>query len=540
MDTSLTPMENALDRPGPLLLVIADGFGCAPNDPSNAIAEADTPRLDELTTSKLSMELLAHGKAVGLPTDGDMGNSEVGHNALGAGRIFDQGAKLVNNAIANRSMFEGTAWQSVITSGQQGTLHFIGLHSDGNVHSHNDHLYAMLREAADSGVTSCAVHILHDGRDVDVRSALTYIEATESVISEINQAHEGANFRIASGGGRMWITMDRYGADWDMVERGYNAHTHGQGRQFASATEAVETMYGESDTGDQNLGEFVVVGDDGAPVGTMSSGDGVVLFNFRGDRAIEISQAYDDEEFPYFDRGSNPDVNYVGLLQYDGDLAVPQNYLVDPPAIDRTVGEFLVDAGLRSFAISETQKFGHVTYFWNGNKSGFIDESLETYVEIPSDNVEFNKTPAMKVREITEQTIDMLRSGDYDWGRLNFPSPDMVGHTGDLTATIEAIRVLEECMDRLLAVMDELGGALVFTADHGNADIMYKEKDGVKTPLTSHTLSPVPFAIYDPTNADSLELAAVEGAGLSNVAATLVNLLGFEAPEDYRQSLLSL
>ncbi len=539
MTTSLTKSENPIERPGPLLLVIADGFGCAPDDPSNAIAQAESPRIDALTTSKLSMELLAHGKAVGLPTDGDMGNSEVGHNALGAGRIFAQGAKLVNKAIDDRSMFAGSHWTSVVAAGTEGTLHFIGLHSDGNVHSHTDHLYAMLREAAESGVKSCAVHVLHDGRDVEVRSALRYIEATEAVLAEINAAHDGANFRIASGGGRMTITMDRYGADWPMVERGYNAHTHGQGRQFSSATEAVETMYGESDSGDQYLDEFVVVDESGQPVGTMTDGDGVILFNFRGDRAIEISQAYDDDDFPYFDRGSNPDVNFVGLLQYDGDAFVPTNYLVDPPAIDRTISEFLCSEGLRSFAISETQKFGHVTFFWNGNKSGFIDESLETYIEIPSDNVEFNKTPAMKLLEITEQTIEMLKSGDYDWGRLNFPNPDMVGHTGDLTATIEAIRVLEDCMDRLLQVIEELGGALVFTADHGNADIMYTEKNGVKTPLTSHTLSPVPFAIFDPTNEDVLELADVDNAGLSNVAATLVNLLGYEAPSDYDRSLLS-
>ena len=540
MTTSLTPFENPLTRPGPLLLVIADGFGCAPDDPSNAISEADSPRLDALLSSPLARELLAHGKAVGLPTDGDMGNSEVGHNALGAGRIFAQGAKLVNQAIESRSMFEGQAWQSVIAAGKQGTLHLLGLHSDGNVHSHTDHLYAMIREAAEAGVTDCAVHILHDGRDVAVRSALTYIEATEAVIAEINSTYGSVDFRIASGGGRMTITMDRYGADWPMVERGYNAHTHGVGRPFNSATEAVETMYGESDTGDQYLDEFVVVDADGSPVGAMSDGDGVVLFNFRGDRAIEISQAYDDEEFPYFDRGSNPNVTFVGLLQYDGDAFVPTNYLVEPPAIDRTVSEFLCAEGLRSFAISETQKFGHVTFFWNGNKSGFIDESLEHYVEIPSDNVEFNKTPAMKVREITEQTIEMLRSGDFDWGRLNFPNPDMVGHTGDLTATIEAIRVLEDAMGQLLEVIAELGGVLVFTADHGNADIMYTEKDGVKTPLTSHTLSPVPFAIFDPSNEGALGLADIEGAGLSNVAATLVNLLGFEAPDDYDQSLISL
>ena len=536
---SLQKLDPSLDREGPLLLVIADGFGCAPDVGSNAIAQADTPVLDELLSSELSTELLAHGLAVGLPTNGDMGNSEVGHNALGAGRIFAQGAKLVNKAIEDRSIYQSAAWQSVVAAGEEATVHFLGLHSDGNVHSHTDHLYALLKEAAAIGIKDVVVHILHDGRDVAVRSALGYIEATETVLSEINDTFDGAHYRIGSGGGRMWVTMDRYGADWPMVERGYNAHTHGQGRQFSSAKEAVETMYSESDTGDQNLGEFVVVDADSKPVGTMSDGDAVVLFNFRGDRAIEISQAYDDDDFPYFDRGSNPDVSFVGLLQYDGDAFVPTNYLVEPPAIDRTISEFLCAEGLRSFAISETQKFGHVTFFWNGNKSGFVDESLETFVEIPSDNVEFNKTPAMKLIEITDKTIEMLRSGDFDWGRLNFPNPDMVGHTGDLNATIEAIRVLETCMERLLEVISELGGVLVFTADHGNADIMYTEKDGVKTPLTSHTLSPVPFAIYDPTNEETLNLANVDKAGLSNVAATLLNLLGFVAPDDYDISLLT-
>ncbi len=539
MSLSLEHLATAADRPGPLLLVIADGFGCADAGPSNAITEADTPRLDALMRSPLATELLAHGPAVGLPTEGDMGNSEVGHNALGAGRIFAQGAKLVNKAIADGSMYEGSAWRSVIASGLQGTLHFLGLHSDGNVHSSTDHLYAMLRRAAADGIKDCALHLLHDGRDVGPRTALTYIDATEAVLAEIN-AEYGADFRIASGGGRMTITMDRYGADWPMVERGYNAHTHGIGREFPSARAAVETMYAESDAGDQYLDEFVVTFDDGVPVGTMSDGDGVVLFNFRGDRAIEISQAYEDVSFAEFDRGQNPQVNYVGLLQYDGDAFIPKHYLVEPPSIDRTISEFLCAEGLRSFAISETQKYGHVTYFWNGNRTGYIDESLETFIEIPSDNVEFNKTPAMKVREITDQTIELLRSGDFDWGRLNFPNPDMVGHTGDLSATIEAIRVLEECVGQLLDVIEELGGVLVFTADHGNADIMYTEKNGVKTPLTSHTLSPVPFAIFDPSNDGDYVLNVPEAAGLSNVAATLINLLGYQAPDEYDKSLLSL
>jgi len=531
-------------RPGPLLLVIADGVGVAPPGPSNAVDVAATPRLDELTGGELYTELAAHGPAVGLPSSDDMGNSEVGHNAFGAGRIFAQGAKLVNKAIETGAIFESDVWQDVIERASTGTLHMIGLHSDGNVHSNIEHLYALLRHAATEGVRSAAVHILHDGRDVDARSALRYIDQTEAVLAEINADGEDRHFRIASGGGRMKITMDRYGADWDMVERGYVCHTFGIGRHFTSAREAVETMYAESDeaglgTGDQNLAEFVVVDGDGEPVGRMHAGDAVVIFNFRGDRAIEISRAYEEDDFDEFDRGDHPDVYFAGMLEYDGDALVPEKYLVDPPEIDRTVSEYLCAEGVTSFAISETQKFGHVTYFWNGNRSGHIDENLETYVEIPSDNVEFDETPAMKVREITDEAIVLLRSGQYRFGRLNFPSGDMVGHTGNLDATVEAMTVIDECMARLTEVIEELDGVLVYTADHGNADTMYTENaDGDRQVKTSHTLSPVPFAIYDPNYDGEYHMAAPADAGLTNVAATLLNLLGFEAPADYRRSLI--
>ncbi len=538
MSLDLSVHKSFKGRRGPVLIVVADGVGIAPEGPSNAVSQAHTPTLDSLTTADLACQLLAHGPAVGLPTEDDMGNSEVGHNAIGAGRIFDQGAKLVNASIASGSMWDSPVWQAAIAGARDNTLHLIGLHSDGNVHSHTDHLYALLRQAASEGVTSAAVHVLHDGRDVAARSALVYIEATEAVLSEINDAH-GVNYRIASGGGRMFITMDRYGADWEMVERGYNCHTHGHGRHFESAAAAVETMYAESDAGDQYLEEFVVVDPSGQPVGVMSDGDAVLLFNFRGDRAIEISQAYEDDDFAHFDRGLRPDVYYAGLLQYDGDAFVPKNYLVDPPEIERTMGEFICKAGIKSFAISETQKFGHVTYFWNGNKSGYINADLETYVEIPSDNVEFNKTPGMKVREITAATIKLLRTGEYGFGRINFPNGDMVGHTGDLDATIEAMEVIEDCIGQLMKVIEEVGGVLVYTADHGNADIMYTETDGVRSPKTSHTLSPVPFAIYDPGYEGEYTVQAGEDAGLSNVAATTFNLMGFDAPEDYNQSLLN-
>ncbi|NND74967.1 MAG: 2,3-bisphosphoglycerate-independent phosphoglycerate mutase [Ilumatobacter sp.] len=541
----LTRHPSFSGRPGPLLLVIADGVGVAPAGPSNAVAQAATPHLDKLTAGELYTELQAHGPAVGLPSDDDMGNSEVGHNALGAGRIFAQGAKLVNKALATGAIFESDVWSDAIEHGRNGTLHFLGLHSDGGVHSTNEHLYQMLRRAADEGVTSVAVHILHDGRDVPSRSALGYIERTEEVLAELST--DGRNYRIATGGGRMKITMDRYEADWDMVEKGYRCHTHGEGRPFASAEEAVRTMYDESEAGDQYLREFVVVDDDGTPVGTINDGDAVIVYNFRGDRSIEISRAYEEADFDVFDRtGADgrpaPDVYFAGMLQYDGDALIPKKYLVSPPAIDRTMGEFLCAEGVRSFAISETQKFGHVTYFWNGNKSGYIDETLETYIEIPSDNVEFDTTPAMKVREITDETIDLLRSGEYRFGRLNFPSGDMVGHTGNLDATVEAMEVIDECVGRLVEVVDELDGVLLYTADHGNADIMYTEDaDGERSPKTSHTLSPVPFAIHDANYDGEYHMAEpADGAapGLGNVASTVFNLLGFDAPDDYLPSLI--
>ncbi|NNE10865.1 MAG: 2,3-bisphosphoglycerate-independent phosphoglycerate mutase [Ilumatobacter sp.] len=545
MTLALHPHPSFTGRPGPLLLVIADGVGVAPPGPSNAVASAPTPHLDKLLDGELSTELKAHGPAVGLPSDDDMGNSEVGHNALGAGRVFAQGAKLVNRAIESGSIFESDVWRSVIDHAEgEGTLHLLGLHSDGNVHSNVEHLYALLRRAADEGVTSAAVHILHDGRDVDSQSALRYIERTESVLAELNASDDERDFRIASGGGRMKITMDRYGADWDMVERGYRCHTFGEARSFRSAAEAVETMYREAeeagrDISDQNLEPFVVVDGDGDPVAPMRDGDAVVMFNFRGDRAIEISKAYEYEEFEHFDRGERPEVYFAGMLQYDGDELVPTNYLVAPPAIDRTVSHYLCAEGVRSFAVSETQKYGHVTYFWNGNRSGYIDRSLETYVEIPSDRLEFDEKPEMKVREITAEVIDLLRSGEFRFGRLNYPSGDMVGHTGNLEATVEAMTVIDECLAELVEVIEELDGVLIFTADHGNADIMFTEgDDGKRSIKTSHTLSPVPFAIFDPNYDGEYHISPAADPGLANVAATICNLLGFEAPDDYEPSLV--
>ena len=540
MTLSLKKHSSFTGRTGPLVILVADGVGIAPDGPSNAVSLAKTPNIDALQKQTLYCELAAHGTAVGLPSDGDMGNSEVGHNALGAGRIFAQGAKLVNQAIQSGAAFESQAWRKAIEHGKENTLHLLGLHSDGNVHAHTKHLYALIQQAAIEGVRNLCVHVLLDGRDVAARSALQFIQATEDILSQANKEYE-ADFRIASGGGRMQITMDRYQADWEMVRRGYNCHTHGVGQRFPSAETAVNSLYQSTGKDDQYLPEFIIERD-GEAAGTMQDGDAVIFFNFRGDRAIEISMAYERDDFPYFQRsehGPRPKVFYAGMLQYDGDEFIPEQYLVNPPDIDRTMGEFLCAEGVKSFAISETQKYGHVTFFWNGNRSGYIDESLETYIEIPSDKIEFNEAPAMKAREITKQTIALIESGEYRFGRLNLANGDMVGHTGDLAAAIEAMEVVDECLGKLVDCIEQQNGVLLFTADHGNADVMYTEKNGERSPKTSHTLNPVPFAIVDPAFNNDYELTPPEDAGLTHIAATALNLLGYQAPDDYQPSLIN-
>jgi 2,3-bisphosphoglycerate-independent phosphoglycerate mutase len=338
----------------------------------------------------------------------------------------------------------------------------------------------------------------------------------------------------------MVTTMDRYGANWQVVERGWKAHVLGEGRPFSSAAEAIQTYYEEDrDITDQYMNSFVVVRD-GEPVGTIQDGDAVIFFNFRGDRAIEISQAFEEDDFNRFDRVRRPDVFYAGLMQYDGDAMIPKHFLVEPPAIDRTVSQYLCAAGVTSFAISETQKFGHVTYFWNGNNSGYINERLEKYVEIPSDKVTFDQRPWMKAAEITDAVIDAVKSGKYKFVRLNYANGDMVGHTGIVPSIRIAVEAVDLALRRLRPAVEAAKGVLVVTADHGNADCMFTEKKGKREPMVAHTLNPVPFIIKDFSGANRISLNPVETPGLSNVAATLVNLLGFEKPEGYDPSLIQL
>ena len=536
---------------GPLLTIVMDGVGIAPDNGANAVAAANTPTLDRIMKNYPTLAIKAHGTAVGLPGDDDMGNSEVGHNALGSGQVFAQGAKLVSQSIESGSIFASETWNLLVdgVKKNKGTLHFLGLFSDGNVHSHIDHLKALIKEAKNAGVAKVRVHILLDGRDVGETSALDYVCPFEEFLNSLRSPE--FDIAIASGGGRMQITMDRYEANWAMVEAGWKTHVLGEGRQFASAEEAITTYRAETKVIDQDLPPFVIA-KDGKPVGTVEDGDSVIFFNFRGDRSIEISKAFESgADFDKFDRKRVPAVLYAGMLEYDGDLHIPSKYLVNPPTITNTMTEYLVSAGIPELAISETQKYGHVTYFWNGNKSGKFSEELETYIEIPSDVVPFEQRPWMKCAEITDKLIECLRSGKYKYLRVNFPNGDMVGHTGSFAATQCSMEALDLQLARILAVVDELEGAALITADHGNADEMYEidkktkgpkvNKDGTFKAKTSHTLNPVPFIIYDNFTADkySVKLGR-EDFGLSAVAETTVNMIGFEAPEVWDESMIEL
>jgi 2,3-bisphosphoglycerate-independent phosphoglycerate mutase len=534
--------------PGPVVIIVMDGYGLPKSEAGSAIAAARKPTLDRLFASYPNIRLRAHGTAVGMPSDEDMGNSEVGHNAIGAGQVYAQGAALVANAIASGDIWRGEAWQQIVAGARNGTLHFIGLFSDGNVHSHIDHLKAMVVQARAEGLKKVRIHALLDGRDVPETSALEYVVPFEAFLAEVST--DGFDARIASGGGRQNITMDRYDANWAMVEAGWHVHVLGEGPQFASATAAVKALREQNPgTIDQDLPPFVIA-EAGKPVGTIEDGDSVVFYNFRGDRAIEITRAFVEAGFDKFDRVRVPQVTYAGMLQYDGDLKLPERFLVAPPAIQNTMGEWFAKSGIAQYACSETQKFGHVTYFWNGNRSNKFDG--ETWEEVPSDVVPFEQRPWMKAAEITDAMIAALQSGKYKVLRCNYANGDMVGHTGNFRAATMAVEAVDLALSRLLPAIDAAGGVALITADHGNADEMYEldkktkqpaqNRDGSFKAKTAHTLNPVPLILYDNVSAGKgggrLALEQTESAGLSNLAATTASLIGLEKHASWDDSLL--
>ena len=527
----------SINYSGPVVLIVMDGYGLSDNPNGNAIMAANKPTLDRIMSTYPMQKLKASGRSVGLPTDNDIGNSEVGHNAIGAGCVYAQGARLINEAIRSGAMYQSAMWRELIdTARDNQTLHFIGLLSDGNVHSSIAHLMAMLDEAAREGIRQVRVHILLDGRDVDPTSALKYVDELEWKLGELNAA--GRDYQIASGGGRQQIVMDRYEANWPMVEKGWHTHVLGEGREFTSARQAIETYRAEiPGVIDQDIPPFVIT-KEGYPVGPIQDGDSVILFNFRGDRMEEIALAFEgDETFDKFDRGYIPNIHFASLLEYDSEKHIPEHFLVAPPEFEHTLGEVIAENGLKQLAISETQKIGHVTYFFNGNHANKFNEELEDYVEIPSDRVSFDTEPTMKSAEIAEKLSELLYERKYQFIRVNFPNPDMVGHTGNYEATVQAVEAVDTALAQILPVIDEVDGMAIIVGDHGNAEEMYEFNDDGSIKMqnnrpaakTAHTTNRVPCIFYDNTvNAEHYTVKSGDEFGLANLASTIAKLLGIE------------
>nr|CAD1828912.1 unnamed protein product [Ananas comosus var. bracteatus] len=531
-------VENSKFPKGKIVaVVVLDGWGEADPDEFNCIHLAETPTMDSLKKGAPEKWRLlkAHGTAVGLPTDDDMGNSEVGHNALGAGRIYAQGAKLVDMALASGKIYEGEGFKYIKECFDNGTLHLIGLLSDGGVHSRFDQLQMFLKGACVHGAKRIRVHIITDGRDCLDGTSVGFVEMLENDLAKLRE--KGVDARIASGGGRMYVTMDRYENDWGVVKRGWDAHVLGEApHKFRSAIEAVKKLREDPKANDQYLPPFVIVDESGKPVGPIMDGDAVVTFNFRADRMVMIAKALEYENFDKFERVRFPKIHYAGMLQYDGELKLPSHYLVSPPEIERTSGEYLVHNSIRTFACSETVKFGHVTFFWNGNRSGYFNPNMEEYFEIPSDTgITFNAQPKMKALEIAEKARDVILSRKFHQVRVNLANGDMVGHTGDIKATIvgckavdEAVKIVLDAIDQDMVKRDKSGKPLL-------------DKNGNVQLLTSHTLHPVPVAIGGPGLRRGVRFREdLRNASLANVAATVMNLHGFDAPSDYEPTLIEV
>ena len=534
-------LMDKLQFDGPVVLAILDGVGLAPDAPGNAVSRARTPFLGSTVQNCPHVALDASGEAVGL-LPGQMGNSEVGHNTMGAGQVIKQGVARIEEAFASGEIYRSEAWQGAITrilsenvhnADAPHTLHFAGIFSDGGVHSHISHLEQMIEHAYEDGVRRMRVHAIFDGRDVAPQSEPKYIKRIEKLAARL----PGADIRIASGGGRMVTVADRYESDWSVVARGWDMMVNAQADYFfRSAEEAVATLRRiDPNVQDQYLPAFVVVDEKERPVGRIEKGDALIYYDFRADRAIEIAQAFTYWDFPYFNRGdyTPDDVYFVGMTEYNSDTHVPEHRLVEPVKITETLNRFLGERGVSQLAVSETVKFGHVTYYFNGNS--YDKASGEEFREIESYTEPFETRPWMRCAEITDTVIREMPN--YRFVRVNYPGGDMVGHTANMEATIVAMEAIDLSLARLAAKVDELGGCLVIVADHGNAEELL---DAEGRPKTAHTTNKVPCIIYDRTkNRELYQLADVANPGLANLAATVATLLGLDDyPKQWSPSLI--
>ena len=531
----------------PLLNIVLDGYGIGKQDHSDAVYQAKTPFMDYLIKNFVFTKLATHGHHVGLPQINDLGGSEVGHLTLGAGKIVDQGPLLIQNKLNNKSFFELPTLRQALFQAKDASLHLIGLLSDGNVHSHIDHFIAIIYEAARNGIKNCYVHALLDGRDVGIQSAQEYIEKIEKTFHQIKKEFPTYDYSIISGGGRETITMDR-DQNWSKTEKGWNCHVLGESDYvFESAMEAIQYFRKENpDIVDQDLPAFNVKNTQGE-ITQIVDNDAVILMNFRGDRAIQISRAFTEKTFSAFPIQNRPDIFYVGMMVYDEDTNLPENTLMERSKVDNPFGKRILEYGLQQFRLTESQKFAHVTFFFNGGYHKPLDQNRETYFLIDSDKINsFANKPQMKAMEIADQAIKFIKEGKKEYGLINFANADMVGHTGDFSAVIQAVETVDLALKKICTLIQKVKGIALITADHGNADemVIFNKKTQSEEMSTKHSINLVPMIIFDPLfKVGDYELHASKDGRLQNlsmIAATNHILMGRKIPDDLNDSLFKI
>jgi 2,3-bisphosphoglycerate-independent phosphoglycerate mutase len=541
---SLKNLQQYFSGRGPLIHVVLDGWGVGAADETNAVNRANLPVISRLIRGCPYTQLWTHGKYVGLPNEKDMGGSEVGHMTMGAGMVMEQGPTLIQDLLQSGEFFENPVLSRIIQNcvERDTPLHLLGLLSNGNIHSHVDHTEAIIRHAFQSGIRRCYLHALLDGRDAGVQSALDFTEPFEKLFSELKGQRPGIDYAFASGGGREVITMDRDN-NWEKIETGWRIHVQGQSEnQFPSIRDAIEHFRKQNpEIIDQDIPGFVIIRN-GEAVGRIEDQHALIFTNFRGDRATQFSRAVLADEFPYFERYRCPEVLFAGMTQYDQDNQIPPDYLVGTPVVEEPFGKRILELGLKQFRLSETQKFAHVTFFYNGGYREPLDPLKENYHFIASDKIpSFAERPAMKASGISKKAVEFINSGEYQYGLINFANADMVGHTGDFQATVRAVEAVDSALDNIVRAIDAVNGLLVITADHGNADeMLISNQNGTLEISAKHSLNPVPFLIYDPLYNGDYRLKPFGqeyNNNLSNIAATNFLLLGQAVPDDLAPSL---
>jgi 2,3-bisphosphoglycerate-independent phosphoglycerate mutase len=506
--------------PKPLLLVVLDGWGLRAEREANAIAVAGTPNMDALANEFPHTGLRTSGLAVGLP-EGQMGNSEVGHTNLGAGRIVYQDLVRINRAVEDGSFFQNPVLLEAMkrAKAESGTVHLMGLFSDGGVHSHVDHLHALLELARREGVPRAFVHAFLDGRDTPPKSGVDYMRAFEKRVGEIGYG------KIASVCGRFWA-MDR-DKRWDRVEKGWAMMVRGEGFKAASGVAAIEEGYARSET-DEFVKPTVVVDGSGEPRGRVRDGDAVVFFNFRADRAREITRALAQEGFHEFEAKPRPRLSYYACMtEYDKTFGLPVAYAPDQPT--KIFPEIVAKAGIAQLRCAETEKYAHVTFFFNGGREVQFEKEDRILVPSPRDVHTYDEKPEMSAGEVTEKLVAAIDSKKYGFILVNFANPDMVGHTGKLDAAVKAVKFVDSCVGRLWAAAKKAGMAMLVTADHGNCEMMVDPETG--QPHTAHTLGPVPFILAAP----DLRGAKLRADGvLADVAPTAMQVMGLPKPDEMK------